>query len=224
MEHYSVFYRRVFLLTTVVILGYALTKLLEPLWAALEWAAVLAFLLYPLHVRITRRFAGRATISAGVLTGLTPFVIIAPISILAIVFVRQVSNLITYLQTRSFMPLPDLLDQVRHYPLIGPAATWIQANVAVNMTQLEEWATESARAALQSAASFGGNFVLGVAGTLFGFFLMLFLLFFLLRDGRSLLAHIVKLVPLEEAQRERLFQHLATVLRAVVLRFVKVQA
>jgi predicted PurR-regulated permease PerM len=216
VEHYSVFYRRTFMLATVVALGFALSRLLAPLWSALEWAAVLAFLLYPLHVRITHRFAGRATVSAGLLTGLTPFVIIAPISTLGIVFAHQVSNLIAYLHTRTYTPLPDLLDQVRQYPLIGPAAQWIQANVAVNMQQLEEWATESARAGLQSAASLGGNFVLGVAGTLFGFFLMLFLLFFLLRDGRSMLAHVIRLIPLEEEQREHLVQHLATVLRAVV--------
>jgi len=53
-------------------------------------------------------------------------------------------------------------------------------------------------------------------GTLIGFALMVFLLFYLLRDGASMLAHLMRLVPLEPKRRERLEQYLAEVTRAVV--------
>ena len=46
--------------------------------------------------------------------------------------------------------------------------------------------------------------------------MMLFLLFFLLRDGRAILDHLTRLVPLEAARRERLLEYLAQVTRAVV--------
>jgi predicted PurR-regulated permease PerM len=69
---------------------------------------------------------------------------------------------------------------------------------------------------LKSAATVGGGLALGLFGTVVGFFMMLFLLFFLLRDGRSILDHLKRLLPLEAARRERLLDYLGRVTRAVV--------
>ena len=78
---YSSFYRRTFVIATIAIMGYLLVRVLDPLVGALGWAAVLAFLLLPLHERLTRRFKGRKALSAGLLTGLTPFFVMAPVEI-----------------------------------------------------------------------------------------------------------------------------------------------
>ena len=52
---YSPFYRRCFAIGTVLVLGWLLLQFLEPFFAPLGWAAILAFLLYPLHERLTKR-------------------------------------------------------------------------------------------------------------------------------------------------------------------------
>jgi predicted PurR-regulated permease PerM len=216
VERYSSFYRRAFVSAAAVILGYVLLRMVQPFWGALLWAAMLAFVLYPLHVRLKRRLAGRAGLSAGILAGLTPFVIVAPLSLLAIAFAEQVSNLITYLRGQSLAPVPSIVDRLEHYAVIGPLIAWARDNVPVSAEQVQGWLTESARALLQSAAALSGDLVLGVAGTLLNFFLMLFLLFFLLRDGREMLTHLMRLVPLDDARRGVLMQHLSEVLRAVI--------
>ncbi len=46
--------------------------------------------------------------------------------------------------------------------------------------------------------------------------MMLFLLFFFLQDGRSMLAHLTRLVPIEPVRRAQLLNYLADVTRAVV--------
>lgn len=215
MEHYSAFYRRAFVIATVVVLGYALVRILDPFWGALEWAAVLAFLLYPLQLRLSRRLRGRTGLSAGILTGLTPFVILAPLSGVAVIFARQVANLIDFLRSRSPTSVPTI-GRLEHYPLIGPVVLWIRHNLPVSVHQLEGWMTTGARSALQSAATVGGTVMIGVAGTLVGFFLMLFLLFFLLRDGSTMLQHLTRLIPLDETRRATLVHDLSAALRAVV--------
>jgi predicted PurR-regulated permease PerM len=58
--------------------------------------------------------------------------------------------------------------------------------------------------------------VVGFFGTLLGFFLMLFLLFFLLRDGKAVLTHLIRLIPLQPDRREELMDYLGSVLKAVV--------
>ena len=51
----SAFYLRSFQIATAAILGYLLYRVLSPLSGMLGWAAVLAFILHPLHERLTRR-------------------------------------------------------------------------------------------------------------------------------------------------------------------------
>jgi predicted PurR-regulated permease PerM len=59
------------------------------------------------------------------------------------------------------------------------------------------------------------TFALGVVGSLVGFFLMLFMLFFLLRDGRTLLEHLTRLIPMDSAPKAKLLAYLGDVTRAV---------
>ena len=213
---YPRFYRRGFAIATIVILGFALLKLMEPFWSPLAWAAVLTFLCYPLHERLTRRLKGRAGASAGIITGLTPIFIIAPLSLLGLVFANQVGTLIGHLQGRSFIPYPTMLERLEGYPAIGPGFTWIRENISVSAEQVQGWLTQGAQTLLKSAAAMGGNVVLGVVGSLVAFFLTLFLLFFLLRDGRSMLGHLTQLIPMEKRRRTELMQYLGDVTRAVV--------
>jgi predicted PurR-regulated permease PerM len=73
-----------------------------------------------------------------------------------------------------------------------------------------------ARTVLGSLASLGQKAFLGALGTVIGFLLMLFILFFAIRDGRAMFAALRELVPMAREERTRLFGHLASVLRAMV--------
>ncbi|MCI0564187.1 MAG: hypothetical protein MN733_37405 [Nitrososphaera sp.] len=88
---YSHFYRRSFLIVTAALLGYALVRMLDPFWGALGWAAFLAFLLHPLHVWLMHKLRGRASASAGLIVGFTPFLVIAPLTVLGVIFASQLS-------------------------------------------------------------------------------------------------------------------------------------
>lgn len=213
---YSAFYRRSFLITTAAILAYLLLAVLAPLKGALGWAVVLAFLLHPLHERLSQRLKGHSMLSAGIITGLTPFLVLAPLSVLGVVFAGQVASLIGYLRGQSFLGYPQLLSRLESYPLLGSLLRWSSANFPVSAAQVQGWVTDSMQTVLKSAATAGGSLALGLFGTVVGFFMMLFLLFFLLRDGRAILEHLTRLIPLEAVRRERLLDYLARVTRAVV--------
>jgi predicted PurR-regulated permease PerM len=212
---YSGFYRRSFLVATVAILAYLLLAVLAPLKGALGWAVVLAFLLHPLHERLSRRLKGRSMLSAGIITGLTPFLVLAPLSVLGVVFAGQVANLIGYLRGQSFA-YPQLVARLESYSLLGKLLRWWSTNFPVSANQVQGWITGEMQSVLKSAATVGGGLALGLFGTVVGFFMMLFLLFFLLRDGRAILDHLKQLLPLESGRRERLLDYLGRVTRAVV--------
>jgi len=93
---------------------------------------------------------------------------------------------------------------------------WVRENASVSVSQVEGWITEGLQTVLKSAATMGGDIALGVFGTVFGFFMMLFMLFFFLRDGRSIVTGLTRLIPAEPGRRAQLLKYLGDVTRAVV--------
>jgi len=212
---YSSFYRQFFVVITVVVLGWALWSIFGPLWTPIGWAAVLAFLLHPLHERLTARFKGRASLSAGILTALTPFFVMAPIAFLGVVFARQVANILSAM-SKTTLTYPDLLARLNTMPVIGGVVRWIQETAPITAEQVNGWVMDGAQTVLKSAASAGGSIALGIMGSLVGFFMMLFLLFFILRDGRLMLRRLIQFIPMEPRPRGQLVAYLGDVTRAVV--------
>ena len=91
----SSFYRRTFQLTTAAILGYALYQIIVPLREEIGWAAVLAFILHPLHERLSRAAQGpTARCPPGSSPPSRPSWCWRRSSVLGVVFAGQVARLI----------------------------------------------------------------------------------------------------------------------------------
>jgi predicted PurR-regulated permease PerM len=212
----SSFYPRVFALVVAAILGYALILIFAPFALPMAWAAFLAFLLYPVNVRLRRRFRGKE-MAAGLLTALAPLVILLPLSALSIDFVSQISTLLQKLQkSASELDIKSFSD-LQQFPWIARINTWLEANTGISAEQIQSWLISGTREVLKRAASVGGGFFLGALGSLLAFAIMLFLLFFFLRDGDLMLARGRRLIPLTEERKERLFRQLGGVTRAIVV-------
>ncbi|MEA3150623.1 MAG: hypothetical protein QOD56_1562 [Gammaproteobacteria bacterium] len=211
----SSFYQRVFALVVAAILGYALVLIFTPFLGAMTWAAFLAFLLFPLNVRWRRRLRGPG-VAAGVLTILAPVTILLPLSALSVEFVAQISALLQKLQKSAAQWDIKTVSDLQQFPLIARANDWLEAHAGISATQLQEWLVTGTQHVLQRAASFSGSFFLGALDSLMNFAIMLFLLFFFLRDGDTMIARARSLIPLDEARTERLFQQLSAVTRAIM--------
>ena len=213
---YSSFYQRTFVLVTVALVGYLLLRVLAPLAGPLGWAAVLAFVLLPLQEWLAGKLKGRKALSAGLLTGLTPIFVMAPVALIAFAFAGQVGVLLNYMRGRSMLSYPQMLQKLEGYSLIGSVVHWARENAPISAEQVQGWLTEGAQSVLKSAASMSGSVALGVFGTLVSFVMMLFLLFFFLQDGRAILSSMTRLIPVEPVRRGQLLKYLADVTRAVV--------
>jgi predicted PurR-regulated permease PerM len=210
-------YTKDFVIAVTALLALALYWMLAPLWGALAWGVCLAFLLAPVHRWLTRKLQGRASVSAGAITALVPLLLAAPLVSLGVAFVRQVTELATHLQQRQPLRFDaSLLAQLERYPLIGSVADWLRQHLTATTEQLDGWLADGAKALLQSLAAKGGTFVLSALGTAVEFFVMLFLLFFLLRDGGQLIGRVVRLVPMEPRRRGELLKLVGDTTRAVV--------
>jgi predicted PurR-regulated permease PerM len=216
MPAQSSFYPRVFALVVAAALGYALILIFVPFIGPMTWAAFLAFLLYPVNLRLRRRVGGRGG-AAGVLTFLAPIIILLPLSALSIDFVTQISALMQKLQKSAAELDIKSLSDLQQFPWIARINVWLEAHAGISAEQVQSWLVSGTREALRRAAAMGGGFFLGALGSLVGFAIMLFLLFFFLRDGDAMVARARRLIPLDEERKERLFRQLSGVTRAIVV-------
>ncbi|HEX4243149.1 MAG TPA: AI-2E family transporter [Steroidobacteraceae bacterium] len=211
-----IFYARVFALVVAAVLGYALVLVFIPFIGPMTWAAFLAFLLYPLNLRLRRRFGGKGA-AATTLTVLAPIVILLPLSALSIDFIAQVSTLMQKIQkSASELDIKSLSD-LQQFPLIARVNSWLQSYAGVSAEQIQSWLLTGSREVLKRAATLGGGFFLDALGSLLGFVIMVFLLFFFLRDGDVMLNRARRLIPLDELRKERLFRQLGGVTWAIVV-------
>jgi predicted PurR-regulated permease PerM len=214
--HASPFYTRTFAIATVLVLGTALYRLLEPFYSALTWALFIAFLLHPLHVRLVKRFGNRAQLSALVLTLATFIVLVGPLTALTAAIASQAGDLLQLAQgtvtEHDFGGIRSITD----IPGIGPTLEWAERTVGISASQIQGWVIEGARSVLQRLASMGGQVFLGAIGTVASFTMTLFLLFFFIRDGERMIATGRVLIPMSPAHKAHLFAHLGAVIRAVV--------
>ncbi len=209
-------YRNAFVIAVAALFGLALYWMLAPFWGALAWGIGLAFLLAPLQGWLTRKLNGRANLAAGIITLLVPILLAGPLLSLGMAFANQIAELATHLQQQPLRFDASLLSQLERYPLIGSLAEWLRQHLTASTAQLQGWLVNAVQILMKSLAATGGNFLLSALNTTIHFFMMLFLLFFFLRDGRQMLARVVRLVPMEPLQRRDLLKLIGDTTRAVV--------
>jgi predicted PurR-regulated permease PerM len=207
--------KRWFTIVVVVIVLWAVVLILKPMRMPIAWAALLAFLLHPLQRRLTRRF-GNENAAAGVITGLTPVAIILPLTLLGIAFVQQISQIVQSLQSS-----PNLWDAAAwqdpdQHPRVAQLVAWARERFDFTPEEFQQQVAGGVTTVARKLAAASGQVFLNTAGTVLRFFLMLFILFFMLRDGPKWARRAANLVPLAPSSRNALFDRLGKVTRAVV--------
>jgi hydroxymethylbilane synthase len=210
------FYTRTFALITALVLVAALYRIVRPFLGPLLWAIFLAFLLQPLHVRLTRQLKQRPQWSATLLTVLTLLVLVGPLTGLSAAFAAQVGELLQYLQQFVADQSRNNVLDLTNVPWIRDGLAWLDRSFDINLAQVRGYLAEGSRQVLQMLASLSGKVFLGAIGTVVGFILMMFMLFFFVRDGEAMFQATRELIPLSAEYKAKLFDHLAAVTRALV--------
>ena len=210
------FYSRMFAVSTVLLLGLACYRIIEPFLGPLLWAIFFAFLLGPTHIRLTRKLRNRADHSALLLTTAALLALAGPLAALGGAFIYQASSLLQYLQGFLGNQAHDGLQQLTQHPQLQGLWHWLHQTLGISTVQLRDWAGEATHSLLQLLANLSGQLFLGALGTVAGLCLTVFLMYFFIRDGTSMLRGTRDLIPMPAEKRNALFVHLAAVTRAVV--------
>jgi len=186
--------------------------LLKPFFNAVFWAAVVAVMFYPLQRRLLSRWVGHPNLVA--LATLMTSVVIVVIPVLFVVgsFFQEGMELYQRLQSGELDP-GVYVDRIRQgFPVVQNFFERFGVDLDRVKEQLGSGAIAGGRYLAENAVQLG-------QGTLQFFMslgLMLYVAFFLLRDGHELLAMLVRALPLGDEREHMLFAKFAEVTRATI--------
>jgi predicted PurR-regulated permease PerM len=211
------FYARLGAVLLLAVLGYLVWRIISPLWQPLSWALLLGSLLAPLNVRVAARVGGRMRLASAITLLAAVLLFILPVATVAGAVAAQAAQLLHRLDGQMPDVSRGLSLDLAHLPWLERGLAWVDANTSISLAQLQGWLVEGSKRLLETLVSSGSTFVMGALGTAVSFVLMLFVLFFVLRDGPAVTQQVVRMLPIENLRRARLLQHLADVTRAVFL-------
>ena len=198
----------------LVCVSIAFAWILQPFYGAIFWGMVLAILFAPMYRRLLIRLKQRQTQAALATLLLILLIVILPLTLVttllieegAIVFGKIQSgelNFQQYLQ-RMTDSLPGWLLQLMRRFGFGDLNVLLQ-KIGANVAQ-------SSQAIATRVFNIGQN----TFDLVVNFFLVLYLVFFLLRDGSMLSRRINEAIPLRPEHKRDLLSKFATVIRATV--------
>ncbi|GKT00587.1 AI-2E family transporter [Acidovorax sp. SUPP3434] len=202
------------LLLLLIAVTVAFFAILWPFHGAVFWGVILAILFTPLHRRLLRRMRGRRNLAALCTLGLCLVIVILPMTFISISLVQE-AGLIYERMKSGQLNFGAYVQQV-----LSALPSWLMGLLdRFNLTSAAEVEAKLSSVSVQ-AGQFLATKALDVGQNtlqfIVSFGIMLYLLFFLVRDGSSLVNRIRQAVPLDEEHKRQLASKFTTVIRATV--------
>ncbi|GFK92483.1 hypothetical protein NNJEOMEG_00308 [Fundidesulfovibrio magnetotacticus] len=208
-----------FLLSILAVSLYFAYLVLTPFLHDMFIAIIVATLLQRPHQRIKRALGGSDTLAALGTTLLFTLCVILPLFLFTGALAGQAAKSIAALQNW----LKDAhLDTWFKGEAIEPYVNWINTTLPwleldLGKIDIKGNLLEFSKNAGQITLDLGGKLLGNFLGVLLNFLIMLFVLFFLLRDGERMLVQLKHLSPLHDAQEDRILGKMRDVARSVVV-------
>ncbi|MBK4785878.1 MAG: AI-2E family transporter [Pantoea sp. Pent] len=203
-----------FFIVILAIVTIAFFDVLAPYFSAILWAAILAVIFAQLKSLLRRKMGDRNGLASFVTLLIICLIVFTPLAIITSSLVVEINTVYTKLQTNSAQFPTVFASLLQHLP--EWAQTWLADHNLNNAAQIQQ---KLSGFALKGGQYMAGSVFLIGKGTLtftVGFGVMLYLLFFLLKDGAWLVGLILEALPLSTYVKHHLLMKFAAVSRATV--------
>ena len=195
---------------------YQIGVIFKPFLFPVLWAAILAHVTFPLHIRLTALLRGREIASAALLTVGIIVLVVVPLVFAGFLLAQEASNgydaINAWIQSGGVKRLPAQLSSL---PFGGSLQKLIGRYLSTSK-DIEAVLLQSSKAisgfVVEQVAGFATNvFLLAV-----NFLVAIVTLFFFFKDGRRLLDGFYRIIPMEETHKTKIFSRLDQTITAVV--------
>lgn len=199
-------------LVLLVIVSVAFALLLQGFIIALFWAVAFAILFDPLAVQLTQRLGSRQGLVAVLTVLIVMLAVVIPVMGLGVAVIGETAHYIEEVNKGQI----DFERPIRIVRDMSPGVFEKLNDFGFEAAKINETLSSIALVSGQWVAS---NAVRAGQGTLnfaLSLFLMIYLLYFFLRDGQVIIERLVQVLPLGDARERALFSRFAQVVRATV--------
>ncbi|MFW0756740.1 AI-2E family transporter [Pseudomonas sp. H11T01] len=202
------------LLVLLFLVTLAFIWILLPLYGAVFWAVILGIVFAPLQRRLQLRFGWQRNLTALLTLSICLVIAILPVIITSVLLVQEGASLYKDIESGQ-LDIAGYVTQLKHS--LPPYFQHLLDRFGMGeLSGLREKIIKSAMQGNQFFATQAYSFGQGTFEFVVSFFIMLYLLFFFLRDGAELARKVRAAVPLAEHQKRRLQLKFNQVVRATV--------
>jgi predicted PurR-regulated permease PerM len=209
----SEFQKKTFLLLLAAI-SIAFCWIIWPFFDSIFWGTVLAILFTPLNRRLLVLTSGRQNLAALTTVMICLVIVILPLTFISTSLVQEGIGFYQKLQSGELHLIANIQQVINALPhwTIDLLDRLGLGNISALQEKLSGNLMAGSKLVATQAITFGYN----TFDFIIGFGIMLYLLFFLLREGTALSARIKQAIPLDEEHKQYLFNKFITVLHAAV--------
>lgn len=199
-------------LALLLVVSAAFLWILKPFFGPVFWACALAIIFYPAQARLLSSLEHRPNIQALITLMMCLIIVIIPVIFLVSSVVAQAAELYQKIESGE-LNLGQYIEQFQtSFPVVQQ---WLE-RFGVNFDDLKKQTVNLAMNSGKFIAQYTFNIGSNAFKFLLDFCLMLYLTFFFLRDGRSLLELLIRALPMGDTRERLLFSKFAEVTRATV--------
>ncbi|MDY0040292.1 MAG: AI-2E family transporter [Desulforhabdus sp.] len=208
---------RPFMLVLLLFALYLAYLTLRPFLHTIVFAIVFAMLLHPLQLRLVGLYRGRKNLAALTVVFVLTFLIALPVFLFISALVNQgldtMSRVNEWIREGNLEKLTDRQQLLSVEEWLKQHLSFVDFEKIDLQSNLLGFTSNFGQFALKNAANILENVVSQVSH----FFVMIFVVFYLVRDGKEILTTIKYLSPLRDEQEERIFDGIRAVTRSVLL-------
>ena len=188
--------------------------ILLPFYGAIFWATILAILFTPLNQHLLKRFRQRRTVAALVTLTIILLIVVLPAAAIASMLLQEGLSLYARVQSGE-LNFGRYLQQV-----MAALPGWVTGVMdrfgLTSLGAVQERFSAGLTKSLQFFAGQALNIGQNALDFVVSFFIMLYLLFFLLRDGSTLVRRMSDAIPLQRELQHTLATKFGDVVRATI--------
>jgi predicted PurR-regulated permease PerM len=196
----------------LLLVSIAFLWVLKPFWMSIFWACAVAVIFYPLQRKLQHNWGDKPNRNALLTLLIAVVIVVMPVLGIAYSFIQEGVQFYQKVDSGEIRPGQFLQQIETAFPFIPELLEKLGIETDNLRQKISEFAVSASRTLAEQALTVGQNtfsFVVSVA-------LMLYLVFFLLRDGHLLLNLMVRALPLGDQRERELFGKFAEVTRATV--------
>ena len=213
MEPHKISVQRASFYLMLALATVAFSLLLLPFYTAILWAVILAIVFHPVQLFLVRRLNGRQGAAALLSVLMCICLVIIPVVIILASIAQEGTSLYQKVSSEEF----DLRGHVAQIASAVPS--FIESWTPIKLGNFPDLRDKFSGALVQSSQLMASR-VVNVGETTLSFFIgsgvMLYLLFFLFRDGEKLVATIRKSLPLSDDYSSQFLEKFTSVINATV--------